>query len=44
MLADILLYWIGVQLNAPICFYILLGLRFTINLVNFGIKLGKAAS
>lgn len=44
MLADILLLWIGVQLDAPTWFYILLGVRFVINLVNFGIKLGKNIS
>lgn len=44
MLADILLFWIGMQLNAPTWFYIILGVRFVINALNVGIKLGKAAS
>ena len=44
MLGDILLFWIGLQLNAPGWFWVLLGIRFTINLLSFGIKLGKNVS
>lgn len=44
MIADILLFWIGLQLNAPGWFYILVAVRFIIGALNAGIKLGKAAS
>lgn len=43
MLADILLFWIGMQLNAPVWYYILIAVRFVINALNVGIKLGKAS-
>ena len=36
-----LLVWIGVQLEAPAIFYILLGLNAMIKLIAFGIKLGE---
>ena len=36
-----LLVWVGVQLEAPAIFYILLGLHATIKLLAFGIKLGE---
>ena len=36
-----LLVWIGVQLEAPAIFYILLGLNAMIKLLAFGVKLGE---
>ena len=36
-----LLVWIGVQLEAPASFYILLGLNAMIKLIAFGTKLGE---
>ena len=36
-----LLVWVGVQLEAPAIFYILLGLNAMIKLIAFGIKLGE---
>ena len=36
-----LLVWIGVQLEAPAIFYILLGLHAAIKLLAFGVKLGE---
>ena len=36
-----LLVWIGVQLEAPAIFYILLGFHTMIKLLAFGIKLGE---
>ena len=36
-----LLVWVGVQLEAPAIFYILLGLNAMIKLRAFGIKLGE---
>ena len=35
------LIWVGVQLEAPAIFYILLGLHATIKLLAFGVKLGE---
>ena len=42
MFADICLIWIGIQLHAPAWFYILIAIRLLINMMNCGIKLGKA--
>lgn len=39
-----LLVWVGVQLNAPALFYVLLGISAMFTLLNLGIALGKAVS
>ena len=36
-----LLVWVGVRLEAPAIFYILLGLNAMIKLMAFGVKLGE---
>ena len=36
-----LLVWVGVQLNAPALFYVLLGIDAMIRIMAFGIKLGE---
>ena len=44
MITDILLFWIGLQLNAPTWFWWLLGVKFVIEFFGFGIKMFKAGS
>lgn len=39
-----LLVWVGVQLNAPALFYVLLGISAMFKLLRWGISLGKAVS
>ena len=36
-----LLVWIGVQLDAPTIFYVLLGINAMIKILAFGVKLGE---
>lgn len=36
-----LLVWVGVQLEAPATFYILLGIDAVIKILAFGVKLGE---
>ena len=36
-----LLVWIGVRLDAPAAFYILLGIAAMIKILAFGVKLGE---
>ena len=36
-----LLVWIGVRLDAPTAFYILLGINAFIKILAFGVKLGE---
>ena len=36
-----LLVWIGVQLEAPAIFYVLLGIDAMIKILAFGVKLGE---
>lgn len=36
-----LLVWVGVQLGAPVIFYILLGIDAVIKILAFGMKLGE---
>lgn len=42
MITDILLFWIGLQLNAPGWYWFLLGSKFIIETISLGVKLGKA--
>lgn len=44
MIGSILLIWIGMQLNAPVWFYALIGVRFLISVIQFGIKMYKAGA
>ena len=44
MITSILLFWIGLQLNAPTWFWWLLGFKFTIEFLQFGMKMFKAES
>lgn len=44
MLADICLVWIGLQLNAPVWYYCLIGARFLISVIQFGLKMFKAGA
>ena len=39
-----LLVWVGVQLNAPALFYVLLGISAMFKLLSWDISLGKAVS
>lgn len=39
-----LLVWVGVQLNAPALFYVLLGISAMFELLSWDISLGKAVS
>lgn len=42
----ICLFWIGMQLNAPVWYYVLAGFAFFLNLISFGLKMfnkGKAS-
>ena len=36
-----LLVWVGVRLDAPTIYYILLGIDAMINILAFGVKLGE---
>lgn len=42
MLIDIILLYILYTIKAPIWCYVLLGIRFTLNLIMAGVKLGKS--
>ena len=47
MLIDICLVWIGMQLNAPVWYYLLIGVRLFFNMTSFGLKMfnkGKASA
>ena len=39
MLFQIVLWWMAVQMNAPIWIYGLLGASVLLNLINFGLKM-----
>lgn len=39
MLSLICLWWIGVQLSAPTWFFVLLGIGFFIDMIDFGTKM-----
>lgn len=46
MLIDILLWWIGLQLNAPTWYFVIIGVLLLVQLINFGLtmyKKGKSA-
>lgn len=44
MITDILLFWIGLQLSAPTWFWWLIGIKFAIEIIQFGVKMYKAGS
>ena len=39
MIINILLFWIGLQLNAPVWFWGLLGAKVFINMITYGMKM-----
>ena len=41
MLADILLWWIGLQLNAPTWYFVVIGFLLLCQVINFGITMYK---
>ena len=41
MIIIVLLVWVGVRLEAPTAFYILLGIDAMIKILAFGVKLGE---
>ena len=47
MLIDICLIWVGMQLNAPVWYYFLVGFALFVNIISYGIKMfnrGKASA
>ena len=47
MFIVICLFWIGMQLNAPVWYYILAGFAFFMQILSFGLKMfnkGKASA
>lgn len=42
MITDIILLYILCKINAPIWCYVLLGIRFTFNLIKAGVEIGKS--
>ena len=47
MFIVICLFWIGMQLNAPVWYYILAGFAFFMQIISFGLKMfnkGKASA
>lgn len=44
MIGSILLFWIGMQLNAPVWFYVLIGVNLLMRVFKFGIDMYKAGS
>lgn len=47
MIIDICLIWIGMQLNAPVWYYCLVGFALFLNTLSFGLKMfarGKASN
>lgn len=41
MLTDICLLWLGMQVNAPVWYYVLVIAMFVIQAISFGIKVGE---
>lgn len=39
MLVDICLVWIGMQLNAPVWYYCLVGFRCFTNIISYGLRM-----
>lgn len=42
MITAILLFWIGIQLNAPTWYYVLVSIGIFFRLISFGIDMYKA--
>ena len=47
MIIDICLIWVGMQLNAPVWYYCLVGFALFCNVISFGLRMfnkGKASA